>query len=203
MRISKAAAVANKARVVEAATRLLREKGFDGLGVAEVMKEAGFTHGGFYNHFGSKEDLAVEALRSAFDGAVSRVAASAADARTPKRRAEAFRHYVERYLSKQTRDAPGRSCPMAALGTDAARHGDALKAQFADGVERYLEAFAGVVPNAGSGANTRQAAILTLSTLIGALTLSRTCAGVSDELSEEILWVVRDRLLKCRTDGRQ
>jgi TetR/AcrR family transcriptional regulator, transcriptional repressor for nem operon len=195
MRISKDAAAANKVRVIEAATRMLREKGFDGLGVAEVMKEAGFTHGGFYNHFGSKDDLAGAALRSAFDTAISRVAARAAKTGTPKRRREAFRHYVNRYLSKGTRDAPGRTCPMAALGTDAARHGQALKAQFADGVERYLEAFAGVVPDAGSAAGTRQTAILVISMLIGALTLSRACAGVNDGLSEEILAVVRDRLL--------
>ena len=70
MRISKEAAVDNKARVLEVAKRLLREKGFSALGVAEVMKEAGFTHGGFYNHFGSKENLAVEAVQSAFDEAV-------------------------------------------------------------------------------------------------------------------------------------
>jgi TetR/AcrR family transcriptional regulator, transcriptional repressor for nem operon len=196
MRISKEAAVDNKARVLEVAKRLLREKGFSGLGVAEVMKEAGFTHGGFYNHFGSKENLAVEAVQSAFDEAVSRVAAKAAEARNPRRRREAFRHYVDRYLSITTRDAPGRACPMAALGTDAARHGQALKAPFAKGVERYLEAFAGVVPDADGQSSTRQTAIMVISTLIGALTLSRACAGVDDELSEEILSVVHKQLLK-------
>jgi TetR/AcrR family transcriptional repressor of nem operon len=198
MRISKEAAGANKARVIEAATRLLREKGFEGLGVAEVMKEAGFTHGGFYNHFGSKEDLAVAAVQSAFDGAVARVAGRAAKAKTPKLRAEAFRHYVVRYLSKGTRDAPGSACPMASLGTDAARHGEALKAQFAEGVARYLEAFADVVPDAGKRIDSRQTAILAISTLIGALTLSRACAGVDDALSEEILTAARDGLLKQR-----
>ena len=201
MRISKEAAGANKARVIEAATRLLREKGFEGLGVAEVMKEAGFTHGGFYNHFGSKEDLAVAAVRSAFDGAVTRVAARAAKAKTPKLRAEAFRHYVERYLSKGTRDAPGSACPMASLGTDAARHGEALKAQFAQGVARYLEAFADVVPSdnrSDKSNDNRQTAMVAISTLIGALTLSRACAGADDALSEEILAAVREGLLKQR-----
>jgi TetR/AcrR family transcriptional regulator, transcriptional repressor for nem operon len=196
MRISKETAAANKGRVLAAAARLLREKGFDGLGVAEVMQEAGLTHGGFYNHFDSKEDLAVEALRAAFDAAVSRVAATAAVAGTRTSRLKAFGDYVERYLSKKTRDAPGNSCPMAALGTDAARHGQALKARFADGVDRYLEAFADVVPDANGADDARQTAILVISTLIGALTLSRTCAGVNEELSEEILSVVRARLLQ-------
>ncbi|HEY2137998.1 MAG TPA: helix-turn-helix domain-containing protein [Xanthobacteraceae bacterium] len=195
MRISNETAAANKARVVAAATRMLREKGFDRLGVAEVMKEAGFTHGGFYNHFGSKDELAAEALRSAFDGALARLATTSAKARTAKDRRAAFRQYVGRYLSKQTRDAPGRSCPMAALGTDAARHGDALKAQFADGVARYLEAFAAVVPDAGSAAKTRQSAILTIATLIGALTLARACAGADDVFGDEILSEVRAALL--------
>jgi TetR/AcrR family transcriptional regulator, transcriptional repressor for nem operon len=194
MRISKEAVAANKVRVLDAAARLLREKGFDGLGVAEVMNEAGLTHGGFYNHFGSKEDLAVEALRAAFDGAMSRVARMAAEAGTPRERRQSFGRYVERYLSKKTRDAPGSGCPMASLGTDAARHGAALKEEFADGVGRYLDAFSDVVP-VESGDDTRQTAILVLSTLIGAMTLARTCAGVDEALSEEILSAVRDRLL--------
>lgn len=196
MRISKEAAAANKGRVLDAAARLLREKGFDGLGVAEVMNEAGLTHGGFYNHFGSKEDLAIEALRAAFDTAVSRVAGMAGEARTRKERRQTFDRYVERYLSKKTRDTPGSGCPMATLVTDAARHGAALKEEFADGVERYLEAFAEVVPGAGGANDHRQTAILALSTLIGAMTLARTCAGVNEALSEEILSVVRDRLQK-------
>jgi TetR/AcrR family transcriptional regulator, transcriptional repressor for nem operon len=200
MRISKEAATANKVRVLATAARLLREKGFDGWGVAEVMKEAGLTHGGFYNHFDSKEHLAVEALRVAFDTVVSRVAKRAAEARSRKGRPQTFRDYVERYLSKKTRDAPGNGCPMATLGTDAVRHGEALKTEFADGVERYLEAFADVVPDArGADDTRRQTAIFVISALIGALTLSRTCAGVNEELSEEILSVVRDRLLQDRS----
>jgi TetR/AcrR family transcriptional regulator, transcriptional repressor for nem operon len=197
MRISKEAAAANKVRVLASAARLLREKGVDGLGVAEVMKEAGLTHGGFYNHFDSKEELAVEALRVAFDTAVSSAAKRAAEARSRKGGLQAFRDYVDRYLSKKTRDAPGSGCPMATLGTDAVRHGEALKTEFAAGVERYLEAFAEVVPDADDA--RRQSAIFVISALIGALTLSRTCAGVNEELSEEILSVVRDRLLRDRS----
>jgi TetR/AcrR family transcriptional regulator, transcriptional repressor for nem operon len=196
MRISKGVAAANKARVLDAAARLLREKGFDGLGVADVMREAGLTHGGFYNHFGSKENLAVEALRAAFDTAVSRAAGTAGGIRSDEERLQAFSHYVERYLSKATRDAPGSGCPMAALGTDAARHGEALKREFADGVERYLGAFADLVPDADGAMDSRQTAIVVISTLIGALTLSRICAGVNDALSEEILSVVRGSLLQ-------
>src|SRR3974377_943734 len=103
MRISKEEAAENKARVVKAACRLIREKGFEGFGVAEVMREAGFTHGGFYNHFDSKEDLGVAAIREAFDLAVARLNQRFAEA---PGRAEAFEHYVERYLSGGGRDNP-------------------------------------------------------------------------------------------------
>lgn len=196
MRISKEAAAANKDRVRTAASRVLRERGFDGLGIAEVMKEAGLAHGGFYNHFGSKEDLATEALRAAFDSAVARITKAASDADSPRARAKTFEDYVGRYLSKKTRDTPGSSCPMATLAIDAARHGDTLKAECADGLERYLEAFARVVPDAGSRRDNRQDAIIVMSTLISALVLARASAGVEEELSEDILPVVRARLLE-------
>jgi TetR/AcrR family transcriptional repressor of nem operon len=189
MRISKEAAAENKARVVKAAGRLIREKGFEGFGVAEVMREAGLTHGGFYNHFESKEDLGVAAICEAFDAAIARLHQRFAEA---PGRAEALKHYVERYLSERVRDNPGLSCPMASLGTEAARYEQALKAEFADGVECYLEAFASVL---GGSEEKRAEAIVISSALIGALTLARACAGTKDALSSEIMSVIREYLL--------
>jgi TetR/AcrR family transcriptional regulator, transcriptional repressor for nem operon len=196
MRISKEAAAENKARVVKAAGRLIREKGFEGFGVAEVMKEAGLTHGGFYNHFDSKEDLGVAAIREAFDSAIARL--NQRFAAEPGRGGEAFTHYVERYLSERTRDNPGLSCPMAALGTEAARYDEALKAEFADGVEAYLKAFAAVL---GCREEERAEAIVISSALIGALTLARACAGTKDALSGEIMAVIREFLLNSSASG--
>src|SRR5262245_44420067 len=117
MRISKAEAAANRARVLEVAARLFREKGIEGVGVADLMSEAVLTHGGFYNHFQSKEELAAEACKVVFDAAVARLQESAAQAKEPvkdKDLNEVFAHYVRRYLSLDIRDAPGKSCPMAA-----------------------------------------------------------------------------------------
>jgi TetR/AcrR family transcriptional regulator, transcriptional repressor for nem operon len=173
MRISKEEAAANRAKVLAAAARLFREKGVDGIAVAELMQAAGLTHGGFYNHFESKEDLAAAAFREAFSAAVA--------------------HYVGRYLAADTRDAPGTSCPMATLGTDAARHGSELRGAFAEGVRRYIEAFAKIMP--GEASDPRAEAITVLSTLIGALTLSRACVGADDALADEIIATVRDELL--------
>jgi TetR/AcrR family transcriptional repressor of nem operon len=195
MRISKETAAENKARVVKAAGRLIREKGFEGFGVAEVMREAGLTHGGFYNHFDSKEDLGVAAIREAFGLAIAKLNRRFAEAPGS---ADAFKHYVERYLSERVRDNPGLSCPMASLGTEAARYDQALKAEFADGVESYLEAFAAVL---GGAKEKRTEAIVISSALIGALTLARACAGTKDALSEEIMSMIRDYLLNRSASG--
>jgi TetR/AcrR family transcriptional repressor of nem operon len=178
--------------VLAAAARLFREKGVDGIAVAELMQAAGLTHGGFYNHFESKEDLAAAAFREAFSAAVNRVERHAAEA-DKRGRESAFAHYVGRYLAADTRDAPGTSCPMATLGTDAARHGSELRGAFAEGVRRYIEAFAKIMP--GEASDPRAEAITVLSTLIGALTLSRACVGADDALADEIIATVRDELL--------
>jgi TetR/AcrR family transcriptional repressor of nem operon len=190
MRISKEAAAENKARVVKAAGRLIREKGFEGFGVAEVMREAGLTHGGFYNHFESKEDLGVAAIREAFDAAIASLNRRFAEA--PEGAGDAFTRYIERYLSERIRDNPGLSCPMASLGTEAARYDEALKVEFAHGIESYLEAFAAVL---GGGEEKRAEAIVISSALIGALTLARACAGTKEALSGEIMLVIRECLL--------
>ena len=191
MRISKEETEANRARVLAAAERLFRDKGVDGIAVADLMREAGLTHGGFYNHFQSKEELAAAAFGAAFTGAIEGLQSRIAKA-GPRGRRKALEHYVERYLARETRDRPALSCPMATLGTDAVRHGAAVKAEFAAGVRRYLELFAELMPS--KGARRRREAIATLSTLIGALTLSRACAGADNMLADEVLAVVRDEL---------
>ena len=100
MRISKEEAAANRAKVLAAAARLFREKGVDGIAVAELMQAAGLTHGGFYNHFESKEELAAAAFREAFAAAVNRVKRQAAEA-DKRGRDSAFAHYVGRYLAPE------------------------------------------------------------------------------------------------------
>jgi TetR/AcrR family transcriptional repressor of nem operon len=194
MRISKEAAAANRARVLDAAARLFREKGVDGITVADLMKSAGLTHGGFYNHFESKEELATAAFRTAFTAAIARVERNAEQAGS-RGRDKVFAHYVERYLARETRDRPAVSCPMATLGTDAARHGPELRAEFADGVRRYIDSFTELMPGEG---DRRAQAIAALSALIGALTLSRACAGADDALADEVLVSVREQLLGDR-----
>jgi len=193
MRVTKEKAAANRARVVKEAARLFRDHGVDGVGVADVMKQAGLTHGGFYNHFASKETLAAEAIALAFEQAIARLEKQASEKDAP---AKALAAYIARYLGLENRDAPGPTCPMAALGTDAARQGPHIREAFSAGTARYLEKFAALMPGPSSGEaeepDRRAAAIATVSMLIGGLTLARAITDRS--LSDEILVTVAKTL---------
>jgi TetR/AcrR family transcriptional repressor of nem operon len=181
MRISREQAAENKARVVEAASGLFRERGFDGVAVADLMRAAGFTHGGFYNHFATKEALSAEALTHAF--------AQMAAVRT---KSLDMADLLRGYLSEAARRAPAKSCPAAALAGDAARQAAPVRAAFADGVEGMLEDFA---DRLGGGDDARQRAIVLLATMVGALVLARA-APDDHPLASELLAVTLARALE-------
>ena len=188
MRITRQQAEANKTRVVETAAALFREKGFDGVSVADLMHAAGLTHGGFYNHFGSKDDLETAACAHVFEQSVAAVEAIAAIAEPPKR-AQAFDAYRRQYVSRKGRDATAARCPMVAFAGDVSRQSRPVREQYAAGLRQYLTAFA----RAGAGrkderqAPARQQAIVQLAALAGALTLARSVAEADPALSDEIL----------------
>src|SRR2546428_12881655 len=115
MRLTKEQATENRQSIIETAGRLFRESGFHGVSVADLMKTAGFTHGGFYNHFRSKEALAAEACSTV----IARSNAELAETLGQKT-GKAWRQYLDRYLSVRHRDGPGSGCAGAALATDAA-----------------------------------------------------------------------------------
>ena len=175
MKVTKAQAQENRARIVETAAALFRERGYDGVGVAELMAAAGFTHGGFYKHFRSKADLLAEAVAS---GISQRVDMSSDAGLT---------EFVGHYLSREHRDDRGAGCTMAALSGDAARQPGNIKETFAQGIERSLVAFErDDVP--------RALMIDTFAHAIGALVLSRACPDDSS-LASEILEVCRKQIL--------
>jgi len=180
MRVTKQRVAENRERVIEEAAKLFRAKGFDGVGVAELMAAAGLTHGGFYNHFGSKEDLEAAAMGRVFEQSVARMAGIAAIADLDERR-RAFADYCERYVSTTARDADAASCPMVAFAGDVSRQAEPVRAAYAEGLAAYLEAF---VAASGLG---RAAALREFATLAGALTLARSVAGSDAGLSEEVL----------------
>jgi TetR/AcrR family transcriptional repressor of nem operon len=199
MRLTKEKVAENKARVVDAAARLFREKGFEGVGVADLMHAAGLTHGGFYNHFESKDELATQACEQIFEGAVAMMERMAA-IENPAERAAAIDTYKRRYLSEKARDAPAARCPMVALGVDVSRqHGPVTRA-YATGLRRYLDAFTRAL--GGDTRSRKKAAreqsIATLAMLAGALSLARSVAEADPELSDEILAAAFSRLPKTK-----
>jgi TetR/AcrR family transcriptional repressor of nem operon len=176
MKVTKAQAQANRARIVDTASTLFRERGYDGVGVADLMGAAGFTHGGFYKHFESKTDLMAQAAQCG-------MAQTAAKTEGVDRKA-----FVKYYLSRKHRDNPGAGCTMAALGTDAARQPQQVREAFADGIERMLGL---LMSDADS---TRAESIGTLAHLVGAIVLSRACPEGSP-LADEILRACRSAML--------
>src|SRR6476619_2991342 len=118
MKVSRQQAAQNRERIVEAAAQLFRERGFEGIGVADLMKEAGLTHGGFYGHFESKEDLMAQACTRA--SARSRALWTRLAERAPR---DPLAEIASVYLTARHRDDPGDGCLMAALASDAARQG--------------------------------------------------------------------------------
>jgi TetR/AcrR family transcriptional regulator, transcriptional repressor for nem operon len=168
------------ARIVDVASRRIREQGLDRPGVAEIMEAAGLTHGGFYKHFASRDDLIAEATELALDRSDRRLHELTDDADDP------LAAFVDWYLSAEHRDAPGAGCAVAALGDDVGRGDERLRAAYSRQVERYIENLERFL---GGGAEARKRAVLAFSALVGGLILSR---AVDDEaLSEEILRAVR------------
>lgn len=191
MKVSKTQAAENREGIVDAAARLYREKGLDGVGVAEITRDAGLTHGGLYRHFESKDALAREACLRAFEWTITPLdglESSEADG-TPAR---SLRALVHGYLSATHRDNPGEGCPAAALAADAARAGPEMSEVFAQGVERNIQRFMSVLQ--GDDVTRRAQTIVTLSSMVGALVLARATAAGNPVLSEEILATLREQL---------
>lgn len=153
-------------RIVDAAARAIRRHGYAGVGVAEVMKEAGLTHGGFYAHFGSRDALLVEALERAGRESAESVT------RTAERRSaqgvSAFRALVETYLADKHLASMDTGCPVAALGSDMPRQSEAVREASAMRVRRLMAAVRKAMPEA-----PRAAAGVVAGTLVGSLQLGR------------------------------
>lgn len=190
-RVSRKQADLNRETIVDAATRLFRERGLHGISVVEVMAAAGLTHGGFYGHFESREALAQEASARAFKQAAQSWQARVADQDSKD---AARRAVVEPYLSSESRDNPGESCPVVAFAGDmcheAAESG--LRQTYVQGLNSLLDAL-GSLLDTEDQACRRQQALSQYSMMFGALMLSRATRG--DPLSDEILEAARAALM--------
>jgi TetR/AcrR family transcriptional repressor of nem operon len=190
MRVSREKAAEHRERIVDAAGKLFREKGFGGIGVADIMQAADLTHGGFYGHFASKDDLVAQACRQVMQIATANWEKTAADDPSP------YATLLTRYLSPRHRDDPGRGCVFAALGADAARSGPLVHDAFAEGLEPLINLLAKLLAKSAPGSTKavrRRKAVAAMAGLVGALLLARAIG--KRELSDEILEATRRELL--------
>ena len=179
MRVTREQAAKTRRRIIKAAGRLFRQRGLEGVGVADIMQKVGLTHGGFYGHFASKADLAVEACTTAL---IENVAGF-----VPKDDhgdAEPLAAVIDAYLSPEHRKNAGNGCVFAALGSDAGRSPLPLRHAFAEGLQAYISAIAQTIPGR-SMSEKRQKAVATMAGLVGAMVLARAVDDPS--LSDEVL----------------
>lgn len=179
MRVTREEAAASRERILEEASRLIRSRGLDGVGVAEVMKGAGLTHGGFYGHFASKQDLVAQACRRALESSSRRWQRIAAES-GPR----ALSAIARSYLSTRHRDDPATGCVIAALASEISRQDATVRRELASGIESQIEMLARVTPGRASAAKRRKV-LASYAAMVGAMVLAR---AVDDpHLSKEIL----------------
>ena len=188
MRYSREHKLETHARIVKKASMRLREKGAHGIGVVDLMKEAGLTHGGFYAHFDSRDALVIEAFGYAMDRGTERWRKVVEQTPPDKR----FSTIVEGYLTPLHRDDPGNGCAIPTLGAEIARESPKTRRAFAAKLEQMIEMMADQILGVPRKAARKQA-MATLATMMGTLVLARV-AG-SGEFSEEILAAGREAVL--------
>lgn len=200
MRYSKEHKQETHARIVKKASVRLREKGAHGIGVADLMKDAGLTHGGFYAHFDSREALVIEAFGYAMDRATERWRKLAEQTPPEKRLAT----IVESYLTPVHRDDPGHGCAIPALSAEIARENPKTRKAFAAKLEQMIEMIAEQMPDLPRKIARKQA-MASLATMMGTLVLARV-AG-SGEFSDDILdagrEAVLDRVTAAKSGGKK
>jgi TetR/AcrR family transcriptional regulator, transcriptional repressor for nem operon len=179
MKVSREQAAQHRERIIEAAAQRFRERGFEGIGVADLMKEAGLTHGGFYGHFSSKEELIAEASARALAQSLARWGEL-----TDRASGDPLSALAGAYLTSRHRDNPGAGCVLAALGPDVSRQGPGVRRSVTAYMRSACDLLAKLVPGKSKAAR-RQKAISTWATLVGAMVIAR--AVYDRALSQEIL----------------
>lgn len=190
MKVSREKMAANRVRILDEAGRLFRDRGFEAVSVAEVMKAAGLTHGGFYGHFESKDDLIAESLVHLLGPRLKVL--------------RDFDDFADGYLSEAHRANAATGCPMAALASETAHRAPAARAAMAAGLRAQLDRLAGSVPQADRDAARREA-IGRWSAMVGALILARACddADLAGEvLRETRAWIGRGSDARARQPSR-
>ncbi|HEY4030051.1 MAG TPA: TetR/AcrR family transcriptional regulator [Caulobacteraceae bacterium] len=167
MRVSREQFLENREKILQAASRLFRERGFEEVGVADVMKAAGLTHGGFYGHFKSKDDLIAQAT-----GGVAQSFIDLWEGIVAAEGPQALQAIGERYLGDAHLCATGAGCQIAALGPEIARRSPEDRAAVTEGVKRLVEVLEKAAPGA-TEADRRKRALQAYAGWVGAVVLAR------------------------------
>lgn len=184
MRVSKEKAAENRAALLQAASRLFRQRGIDGVGVADIAKEAGLTHGALYAHFPSKDALAAEAFSHGFAGNLADIREWAGERRL------SFEDYLEGYLSPRMRDMLEAGCPMAASASEVGRQDETVSASFTGAFEAMTALLEASLEKTIPSDERRRLAVAAAAAEIGAIAVSRAVAKSDPALSEEVLEAV-------------
>jgi len=188
MRYEKGHKEQTRQKIVEAASERFRADGIDAVGVVSLMSDVGLTQGGFYNHFGSKEDLVRDSVASAATSAKDRMAVRVAGSRS-----EPHRAMVNTYLSADHRDHPASGCVAAALAAEMGRRPEETRAAFSEGYGEMVELIASTLPASVRGKRRRTLAMSVFASMVGSMSLSRAVA--EEGLSDEVLTLGRQAAL--------
>jgi TetR/AcrR family transcriptional repressor of nem operon len=184
MKVTKEKAAENRAALVRAAGRLFRERGIDGVGVAEISKKAGLTHGALYAQFPSKEALAAEAFAYGLKPGLEMTA-------DRDGRPAALADFLDHYLSLEHRDNLAAGCPMAASASEVARQDKVICERFAEGFEHFVAVVERGLGASPVKAENRQRALAMMAAMIGGVAASRAVAKTDPKLASQILRAVR------------
>jgi TetR/AcrR family transcriptional regulator, transcriptional repressor for nem operon len=184
MKVSKETMAEHREQIITAAARRFRECGFDGISVADIMKEVGLTHGGFYRHFSSKDELVALAALQAMTEGVAKWQKVVDEA--PGDQLETV---VDSYLSSRHHDHPERGCLLAALGSELSRQPSAIKEAVTVGQQKFLDFLSGIAPGKTKAVRRKQA-VVALAAMVGGMTLAR--ATSDRQLRQEILDTVAE-----------
>ena len=200
MRVTQDVVRRHREELIQAAARMLRERGVEATGVTDVCRAAGLTHGAFYRHFESKEALVLVACEAAFNWRI----ADLADETKP---GDGAPERIAQYLSATHRDTPAAGCPVAALAIDAARSGQPLAGVLAKGMRHYIDQFARLFPMRKPSPTAQEAqrdrAVAALAAMVGGLILARATVSADPDLSDQILRAVRDGMASTSAEASE
>lgn len=194
MGVSKRQAIENKRAIVAAAEKLFRERGVADVGLAELTKAAGFTQGGFYNHFESKDDLVAAVMEKAMEGGAALLTTSIEASK--REEADPIKRHIEWYLTHDHLANIEAGCPLTAFLGDVRRLDEDARRSYADGLRWNFDQLANVI-DGESAQEKRNKAIALFSQMVGALALSRAVVEADPALADEILEQGRQHLLQA------